>query len=86
MSVLTHLNELCLIAYRLFHSPFKAGSGTAFVMNFCKDASVVFASDMLYSLRSLMLRDTDPKLSVPEHLSMVGRIKRKTIMKIKKQP
>lgn len=78
MSVLRHLNELYLIAYRLFHSSLKAGSGTAFVMNFCKDTTVVFAYDILYPLRFLMLRDTDPKLSAPERLSVVGKIKMNT--------
>lgn len=48
MSVLTSLNELCLIAYRLFHSLLKAGSRRAFVMNYWSDVIVVFASDILY--------------------------------------
>lgn len=63
MSVLTSLNELCLIASRLFHSLLQAVSETALVMNSWNDVITLLASDMLYSLRSLTLRTGDPKLS-----------------------
>lgn len=48
MSLSTSLNELCLIAYRLFCSLLKAGSRRAFVMIYWSDAIVMFACDILY--------------------------------------